>query len=130
FDLATYAGDNQFAVIGSFADNATVDGTQYTNLVFDLKWDPASPKRSYGDYGVLEFGFRKSDFSQLWLTPASPLTLTADPVNAGWIHVEAPIDPTAAGLDKITGVVLKMWSGDPASGQTGTATFWLDNVKL
>src|SRR4051812_34936212 len=41
FDLASHAGDNQFAVIGSFADNATLDGTQYTNLVFDLKWDPA-----------------------------------------------------------------------------------------
>ena len=51
-------------------------------------------------------------------------------VNGGWMHVVAPIDPTGAGLDQITGVVLKMWSGDPASGQTGTATFWLDNVKL
>ncbi len=130
FDLAANAGDNQFALIGGFPGSATLDGTKFTNLVFDLKWDPSSPPRSTGDFGVLEFGFRKADFSQLWLIPTSPITLTTNMVNGGWLHVVAPIDPTAAGLDQITGVVLKMWSGDPVSGQTGTATFWLDNVKL
>src|SRR5688572_21722642 len=131
FDKTAYGGDNQFALVGAFPpETATIDGSLYTNLVFDLKWDPASSKRSTGDYGVLEFGFRKSDFGQLWLTPASPITLTPEVVNPGWIHVVAPIDPAGSGVDALTGVVLKLWSGDPNSGQTGPATFWLDNVRL
>ena len=52
-DLAANTGDNQFALVGGFPDGATVDGTQYTNLVFDIKWDPASPKKNvWGLRGV------------------------------------------------------------------------------
>jgi hypothetical protein len=130
FNLATYGGDNQFAVVGGFPDGATLDGTTFTNLVFDLKWDPSSPKRSFGDFGALEFGFRASDYSQIWLAPVSPLAVPTVTTNNGWLHVVAPIDPTAKGIDHITGVVLKMWSGDPSWGQTGTATFWVDNITL
>lgn len=130
FDVAQYTGDNQFALVGSFPDGATLNGTQYKTLAFDIKWDPTSPQRPFADFGALDFGFRKSDFSQIWLTPASPLTITAVTTNNGWLHVEAPIDPTLPGLSAITGIVFKMWSGDPSWGQTGVATFWLDNIKL
>jgi hypothetical protein len=130
FNLASNTGDNQFAVVAGFPDGATLDGTQFTNLVFDLKWDPTSPKTPSGNFGSLEFGFRDSNFGQIWLSPTSPITVTAPATNNGWLHVVAPIDPTAKGVDAITGVVLKMWSGDPNSGMTGTATFWLDNVLL
>jgi hypothetical protein len=129
FDLASYGGDNQFAVVGGFPENATLDGTKYTNLVFDIKWAADSPLRSFGDFGNLDFGFRKSDFGQIWLTPTSPLDIAGDQ-GGQWIHVVAPIDPSTAGVDQLTGIVLKMWSGDPTWGQTGTATFWVDNVKL
>jgi hypothetical protein len=128
FDLAL--NDNQFAVVAGFPGGEVLDGTQYTNLVFDLKWDPSSPKRPSGDFGSFEFGLRASDFSQIWLGPTSPITIQAVTTNNGWLHVVAPIDPTVKGIDKITGVVLKMWSGDPKSGQTGTAIFWVDNVAL
>jgi hypothetical protein len=129
FDLASAGGDNQFAVIGAFPNNATLDGAKYTNLVFDIKWAGNSPLRSFGDFGNLDFGFRASDFSQIWLAPTSPLDIAGDQGDK-WIHVVAPIDPSLPKIDQITGVVLKMWSGDPGWGQTGTATFWLDNVKL
>jgi hypothetical protein len=64
FDLAAYGGDNQFAVRRDFSQ---VDGSQYTNLVFDLLWEPTSPRRSFGDFGFLEPGFRNQDFTQNWL---------------------------------------------------------------
>lgn len=126
FDVATYGGDNQFALVGAFPENATIDGSQYENLVFDLKWDPNSPKRTGGDFGFLEIGFRRADFSQLWL---EPLTV---PATAGddWMRVTLPISAGAAGVDQITGVVFKLWSGDPSSGFTGTTTFWIDNMFL
>ena len=126
FDRTTHGGDNQFAMVGGFADNAVVDGTQYTNLVFDLRWDPNSPKRVEGDFGFLEIGFRKSDFSQLWLTPLTVPATAAD----GWMKVTLPISPGAAGVDRLTGVVFKLWSGDPNTGFIGNTVFWIDNVTL
>lgn len=128
FDLAAYAGDNQFALIGAFPENATLNGAQYTNLVFDLRWDGGSPVRAAGDFGSLEYGFRRADFSQLWLG-TSPLAVPGSASN-GWVRVTAPINPGSAGVDQITGVVLKMWSGDATAGFTGSATFWIDNVRL
>jgi hypothetical protein len=120
FDLATHGGDNQFALLRSFS---LVDGSQYTNLVFDLLWDPASPQRPAGDFGYMEPGFRNQDFTQNWLPGFAVST------NPGWARITLPINPTAPKIETITGIVLKMWSGQ-SPGLTGTATFWVDNVKL
>ena len=43
FDLVQRVGDNQFAVQHNFGDS--LDGTQFTNLVFDLRFDTNSPTR-------------------------------------------------------------------------------------
>lgn len=125
FDVATYGGDNQFAVLRNFDEGATLDGTKYTNLVFDLRWDAASAKNADGNYGYLEYGFRNADWSQNWL---GGMTIASDS-GGKWIHVVAPINPTAAKLDTVAGVVLKLWSGS-SGGLAGTTTFWVDNVKL
>lgn len=125
FDLTTHGGDNQLAVLRNFDEGATLDGTKYTNLVFDLRWDAASAKNAAGNYGYLEYGFRNADWSQNWL---GGMTIASDSGN-NWIHVVAPINPTAAKLDTVAGIVLKLWAGG-SGGLTGTTTFWLDNVKL
>lgn len=119
FNYATYGGDNQFSAI---RDIGSVDGSQYTNLVFDLKWDQSSPRRT-ADFGFLEPGFRNSDYSQNWLAGFAVST------NEGWMHIVLPINPTAPKIDNVTGIVLKMWAG-AAPGLTGTASFWVDNVRL
>jgi hypothetical protein len=121
FDLATYGGDNQFAALRSYTQ---VNGSQYTNLVFDLLWDQASPRRSSGDFGYMEPGFRNQDWTQNWLPGFAVST------NPGWIRITLPINPNAPKIDTINGVVLKMWAGQAPGGFTGTATFWVDNVKL
>ena len=122
FNLATYGGDNQFAVLRSFpVQNASV----YTNLSFDLRWDPDSPKRPSGtDHGYLEYGFRVNGFNQSWLGGR------AIPTDGQWIHFDIPIPPTLPNIGTAAGVVLKMWAGNAGNNLTGTATFWLDNVKL
>lgn len=114
--------DNQFAVIRGFPQ---LNGLLYTNLVFDLRWDPSSPQRIYNDHGNLDIGFRVAGFGQTWLRTLNIPTNTA----GNWIRVVAPIRPTFANLDTVSGVVLKMWGGGN-DGLNGTATFWVDNVKL
>jgi len=126
FDRATHQGDNQFALVSTFAEGAVIDGTTFTNLEFDIRWSSASPQTPGGNFGFLEVGFKNQDFSQTWLRG---FTVSATPVD-GWIHVVVPIDSTAPKVSAITGVVLKMWSGDANNGLTGSAVFWIDNVKL
>ena len=123
FDLAAYGGDNQFALIGALPE--TINAGLYTNLVMNLQWDPASPKTPAGNFGYLEYGFRNADFSQTWL---GGMNVPGDVT--GWQQISAPISAALPKLDQVTGVVLKMWSGDPVTGMTGAATFWLDNVTL
>lgn len=125
FDLAAYTGDNQFAVRGDFPGAVTVDGTKYTNLVFQLRWAASSPKTGGGDYGYLEYGFRNSDWSQTWLGGQAIAADSGD----RWVQFKVPISPTLAKLDTIAGVVLKLWSGGDA-GLTGQTVFWVDDVKL
>lgn len=125
FNLASYGGDNQFAVLRNFDTGTTLDGTKFTNLVFELRVDPSSPQNATGNFVYLEYGFRNSDWSQTWLggqaIPAS--------ASAGWIQIAAPINPTLAKLDSVAGVVLKLWSGG-TDGLSGTTTFWVDDVAL
>ena len=121
FDVAAYGGDNQFALQGALSE--PINAAKYTNLVFDIRWDPNSPKRPWGDYGNLEYGLRNGDFSQ---TQLGSTNIPGDVT--GWMHIEAPINASLSKLDGVTGVYLKMWSGDPTWGQTGAAVFWLDNV--
>jgi len=120
FNLAAYGGENQFAAVRGFP---TMDGGKYTNLVFDLLWDQSSPRRT-SDFGWFEPMLENQDYSQTSLTPFGV------PTAPGWIHVVLPINPTAPALSTIRGLGLKMWSGDPAAGFTGRATFWVDNVKF
>lgn len=121
FDRAAYGNDNQFATIRGFT---ALDASKYESLVLDILWDPSSPIRPFNDFGYLEPGFRNQDFSQNWL-PGVTIT-----TNAGWKHLVLPINPNAARITNVTGIVLKMWSGDPTWGQTGVARFWVDNVRL
>ena len=128
FAVTNYGGDNQFAIRGALSGNGNlnglvVDATKYARLEFDLYWDTTSPQRPWGDLGGLDVGLVPTDFSQLWLTNM------AVQIFDGWQHIRIPIDPTITATN-IGGLVFKMWSGDPGWGQTGTAIFWVDNIKL
>jgi hypothetical protein len=123
FNLATYGSGNQLAVLHPLTET-NVSG--YTNLVFDLRWDPSSPKRPSGtDHGNLEYGFRSAGWGQTMLEGS-----TAIPTHGNWVHFQIPIRPTLPNLDTVSGILLKIWAGDSGNNLTGTATFWLDNVKL
>ena len=130
FDFAAHGGDNQFALRAALAGNGNlnglvVDATTYDHLEFDIYWDASSPTRTNGDYGGLDVGLVPTDYSQVWF---NNFAIT----NPGaWTHVTLPITTNLVGsLTNIGGVVLKMWAGNAANAMTGTATFWVDNLKL
>lgn len=125
FDLAAYGGDNQFAAQRNFENGELLDGSDYTNLVFDLHWDAASPVNASGNFGTLEYGLTPEDYSQITL---GSLAVPTSATN-GWTHVVAPIDPATPKLNSIRGVWIKIWSGG-TGGLTGQTIFWVDNVKL
>lgn len=122
YDLAAYGGDNQFAAFRNFA--ATIDARDYTNLTFDVRFDPASPSRAGGDYGWLEFGLGPTDFSQIQLG-----ALGVPVSQGGWYRISVPLDKTVAKMDSIGRFWVKIWSGG-GDGFTGTTTLWVDNVTL
>lgn len=122
FNLATYGEENQFAALRSFA--APIDATKVAQLEMDVLWHPNSPKRPSDDFGPFEVGFRYSDWS--WHTLAE----VAIPTTPGWVRIVAPVNPTLPKLDQVQGIFFKMWSGYPSWGQTGTAVFWVDNIRL
>jgi hypothetical protein len=121
FNKTAYTNDNQFAALRAFS---ALDASKYESLAMDILWDPSSPMRPFNDFGYLEPGFRNSDFSQNWLAGQTITT------NAGWKHLLLPINPNAAKITNVTGIVLKMWSGDSSWGQSGIARLWVDNVRL
>jgi hypothetical protein len=121
FDLAAYAGENQFA---AQFNPASINGVDYTNFTFDVRFDPTSPVRVEGDYGALEYGLIPSDFSQIQLGTAIIPSGTT-----GWTKIQARIDPATPKLESIRGMWFKIWSGG-AGGLTGTSILWIDNINL
>lgn len=119
FDGAAYGGDNQFSFRYDLPE--PIDGTKYTNLVMDVRFDPGSAQRPAPDFGYLEYGVSFADYSQDYFGH------TNIPITNGWIHLVAPVPPADANIDAITGVTFKMWMGDSVTGNT---VFWVDNVKF
>ncbi len=120
FDLAVNGGDNQFA---ARYDVATFNGTEYTNLTFDIRFAGTSPLQD-NTFGNLEYGLMASDFSAIQLG-----TVSIPAGTEGWTPVSARIDPATAKLDNIRAVWFKIWSGG-GNGMTGTSVIWVDNVTL
>lgn len=121
FNLASYGGDNQFA---AQYNPGSVNGTDYTNFTFDVRFDPSSPVRAEGDFGALEYGLIPSDFSQIQLgTAVIPAGTT------GWTRIQARVNPATPKIESIRGVWFKIWSGG-AGGLTGTSILWIDNITI
>jgi hypothetical protein len=123
------AGGEQFMTFVGFHygwqwDGTTIlDGTKYTNLIFDIKVDPSTAVAKNGtDLGQLELGFTKNGWGTMFLANYTiPLTAT------NWTHVVMPINPTLAGLTTINGIYIKMWSDGHL---TNTWTTYFDNLEV
>jgi len=100
-------------------NSVKINGLNYTNCSFDIKFDPSSGTNAAGNYGYLEPAFVTPTWGQIW--PGGHNI----PVTNGWYHVILPIDKTAAGIDALAGFGLKMWA---KGSLTRTQVFWVDNI--
>jgi hypothetical protein len=125
----TGAGGEQFMTFGTLHDQWGWDNTtvincvgNYSDLALDFKLDPATSPNRNGDFGSLELGLVTSDWGQIKVADY-PVPASA----TSWTHLDFPIDQTAAGLEKVTGYYIKMWSGDSF---TNMVMFNVDNIYL
>ena len=96
----------------------------YTNLEFDLYWNPSSPTRGDGSYAYLEIGLKTTSWGQDWLAGYNVLA-----ANGGnWVHVVEPIALSVN--DAINGVIFKINGGNWGNPTSGTVGFWVDNIML
>jgi len=126
------ASGEQFMTFAGFHygwqwDGTTVlDGSKYTNLIFDIKIDPSTaPAVNGADLGQLALGFTAPG----WPSTGVPFLANYNiPLTAtNWTHVVLPINPTEAGIQSINGIYIKMWSGGHL---TNTWTAYIDNLEL
>jgi hypothetical protein len=108
-------------------DGTTVlDGSQYTNLIFDIKMDPGTAPAVNGtDLGQLALGFTTPGWPGTGVPLVGYYTIPLTATN--WTHVVLPIDPTTSGIASINGIFIKMWSDGHL---TNTWTAFFDNLEL
>jgi hypothetical protein len=96
----------------------------YKAMELDFRLDPATLPTKNNNYGPLELGLTTDGWGQVYLTN---MTLPLEIANAGWTHITVPIDQTKAGLEKVNGYFIKMWSN---GAYTNTMSFNVDNIYL
>ncbi len=135
FDNAGTANIGQGVWFGNF-DNSypynsdvVYDGTQFTNIVFDILMDPSDPLSPSGNYGTLSAGLLDKG------TPAGArsdgsVTIPASASNT-WFHVVIPVNKTEAYLSSpgVIGVDFT-YSKYSNSFLTNPVVLHIDNLKI
>jgi hypothetical protein len=110
---------------GNWWGAVTFDGSQYTSIELDIKYDTTSTMTptSAAHLGI---GFDSGyNFHQIinesFDTASSPLA------DGAWHHLSIPISPTTSGISAVNSVSYYQWN--PA-GTSGTMSFWMANVKV
>jgi hypothetical protein len=126
------ASGEQFMTFAGFHygwgwDGTTVlDGTLYTNLIFDIKMDPSTAPAVNGtDLGQLAIGFTAPSWPSTGVPQVGNYTIPLTATN--WTHVVLPVNPTTIGMASINGIYIKMWSDGHL---TNTWTAYFDNLEL
>lgn len=127
-DQAVFWGtfDNEYGYDGT----KTIDGTKYTNIVFDVYVDPTSPTNQNGNYGTLNVGLITPGWSGLtWNASAVALPLSA---GGAWYHVVVPIDITTAGINNVAGIFFDMntYNGGSLQSSPTPSHFYIDNLEV
>ncbi|HEY9171882.1 MAG TPA: hypothetical protein VI136_06325 [Verrucomicrobiae bacterium] len=124
---ATASGD-QIMVTYRFSSAAVLNLVNYTNISFDIRFDPASATDGQGSFGAVEVDWTPQ--SDGWpSTQAGTAFFYA--TNTGWVHVEIPFDAsTNPKLSAVTHVGFKIQQNRTGAALTGTTVFWMDNIIL
>jgi hypothetical protein len=120
--------DDQVMETYPFPDSAVLNLVNYTNISFDIRFDPSSATDGLGSFGGVEVDWVPQ--SDGW--PSKGLgTAFFSASNTNWVHVEMPFDAsTDPKLSAVTQVGFKIQQIHTNAWLTGTSMFWVDNVIL
>ncbi|HVU07190.1 MAG TPA: hypothetical protein VHG89_01455 [Verrucomicrobiae bacterium] len=119
---------DQVMVANWFDGSGTVlNLNNYTNVSFDIMFDPSSATDGAGGYGGIDFGIIPQNDG--WPSTSLGVYTSAITNGNGWIHVNVPINAASnPKLSAVTGYYVKMQQNWTGSNLTGTTMFWLDNI--
>ena len=107
---------------------AVLDLRSYTNVSFDIIFDPTSATDGAGSFGWLEIDWVPS--SDGWPSTYQNGT-TFSSANTNWIHVSYPLDASAnTKLQAVNGIGFKLQQKKTGYSLSGVTRFWLDNLIL
>jgi probable HAF family extracellular repeat protein len=119
FDTAL--GGNNNAAYTRDAFFPAVNGSNFAQLQFDVKVDPASAVDAFGNNGNFSLALRNTD-SYNYIGQDNRNLRSAD----GWVHISVPLTPP---YDQIRAITWQIYGG-PSGNLPGPVTLWFDNVKF
>lgn len=124
----TTTGDQVMVTHGFNGDVLNLNN--YTNISFDIKFDPNSATDGAGSYGAIEVDWIPQ--SDGWpSTPNTQAYQTFASGNNNWQHVSLALSASAnTKLSAVTGIGFKLQQNKTGANLTGTTAFWMDNIIL
>ncbi len=120
-------GNSQWSVYDAKGTYPPINGRQYTQLEFDVRFAPGSALTTNGGaalFGRLLFGVANG-WSQDWF---GGVDIPASATN--WMHVSVPINAASdPNLANIYNVILHIY-GPYYTPMSGSSTCWVDNLKF
>lgn len=116
---------------GIWESNTLLNLSTFLTLEFDVRWDNRS-SMSLADFNHPPAGgyapMSVTSLKPLWLgrSPVLGTFAIPDAATSGWVRVTLPINPATADIDPSMGLWFEKW----LQSGNGTASFWLDNVRL
>jgi hypothetical protein len=120
--------NDQFLVVYNLPANNIDLVDNYTNLSFDIMFDPSSATDGNGSYGGIEFGVIPTHDG--WADDGIGVYTSAVTNGNGWIHVSLPLNISDSKLALVEGLYFKMQQARTGFNlaEGGTTLFWLDNI--
>lgn len=127
-DWSANPPNDQVVVVRTFPNNAVLNLVNYTNISFDIRFDPAAATDGKGSFGGVEVDWTPQADGWLSTYQGKAVLYTT---NSGWVHVEIPFDAASnPNLQAVTQIGFKIQQSGTGSALTGISTFWLDNIIL
>ncbi len=126
-DWSGTASGDQIMVNHRFPDSAVLNLVDYTNISFDIRFDPSSATDGAGNFGAVEVDWTPQGSWPNKIAGTAYFYTT----NTGWVHAEIPFDAsTDPDLQAVTYVGFKIQRNRTGAALTGTTMFWMDNIIL
>ena len=132
YNQANWTGDKQddynMVSPGNWYKAVVFDGSQYSDITFDFKYDTTStitPSSAAHVEIALDGDYSEKYIETIDGTTIDPATSTLY-FDGNWHHVDVPISSHMAGISSVDGVSYYQWN----ASARGTMNFWMANLKM